>query len=100
MEESSALEDLRLSRHQPLNMLSSTSYWTTTPTGNASADTSKQVIQYVAILIAIFGTITNIISLSYFVAKLKSTNQTRNTEAHTKLFLALNISDVTKTVDN
>ena len=100
MEESNALEELRSSRHQPLNMLSSTPYWTTTPTGNASADTSKQVIQYVAILIAIFGTITNIISLSYFVAKLKSTKQTRNTEAHTKLFLALNISDLLVSVSS
>ena len=47
-----------------------------------------------SVLIVVVGIFTNILSLSYFVSKIRSVHLTRNTEGHTLLFLVLNIFDL------
>ena len=64
---------------------------------------SKEVLFGVSVLIAIFGTISNSLSLSYFIGLIRSTSRVhrRNTGClTTKLFAALNIFDLIVSVSS
>ena len=53
----------------------------------------------ISVLIAMFGTITNALSLSYFIIKLSSETLKRNEDATTtKLFGTLNVFDLSLSV--
>ena len=68
-----------------------------------SGDMSKEVIFGVSVFIAIFGTISNSLSLNYFIGLIRSTPkvQSGNTlRLTTKLFAALNIFDLIVSVSS
>ena len=78
-------------------MSASTSAPTTTSSSLTTAETpSVDLIEVViaAVIVAILGSITNSLSISFFITKIKSNSQTRNTEENTKLFLGLNVFDL------
>ena len=53
------------------------------------------MIFFFSISIAVVGTIGNVLSLSYFITKIKSRSRAENTGNYTaKLFVALNIFDL------
>ena len=57
--------------------------------------TLRTILTVFSILIAIFGTLSNSLSLSYFIKIIRSNRQRRNTDAPTtKLFAALNVVDL------
>ena len=68
----------------------STPYWTT-PYQNSSPD----VTLVFSAIIATVGTVTNILSLSFFIMSIRSRTLTRNKDAlTTKLFVLLNVFDL------
>ena len=61
----------------------------------------SNIIVVFSVLIAIFGTVANSLSLSYFFSLIKSKDTTRNSDSSsTKLFAALNISDLLVSVSS
>lgn len=70
----------------------------TLPSTTSSLFTTEELelpeVAIAAVIVAIMGTVTNSLSISYFITKVKSSSQTKNTKENTKLFLALNVFDL------
>jgi hypothetical protein len=59
-----------------------------------SIDPTDHALMSVSLLIALLGTVTNTLSLSYFVTKLRPAGERNNDVPTTKIFLALNLFDL------
>ena len=73
--------------------MTSSAYSTSTPPPNGSI----QVTFIISVLIATVGTVTNILSLSYFVITIRSSTSVRRRNSispTTKIFIALNVFDL------